>query len=35
VGPTPEDAVTINEGNRPRIYEILEGEILDLGAIEL
>ncbi|HSJ54648.1 MAG TPA: hypothetical protein VLC52_12990 [Anaerolineae bacterium] len=35
IGPTPDEAVAISEGDRPRIYDVLEGEILDLGAINL
>jgi len=35
IGPDPENSVAISENDRPRIFDVLEGEILDLGAIDL
>ncbi len=35
IGTEPESAVAISENDRPIIYQVLEGEILDLGAINL
>lgn len=35
IGPSPEKALAIREGDRPQIFEVLEGEILDLGKIRL
>jgi hypothetical protein len=35
IGPGPEEAVAILDGNDPRIFEIVEGEILEMGEIDL
>lgn len=35
VGPTAEDALAILDGDHPRIFEILEGRVLELGDVEL
>lgn len=35
IGPGPEKALAIPEGDHPRVFTIVEGEILDLGEIEL
>jgi hypothetical protein len=35
VGPTPEEARVLADGDRPRVIEITEGAVLDLGKIYL
>ncbi len=34
-GPAAQDALAIREENRPKIFEILEGQILDVGEVRL
>jgi hypothetical protein len=35
IGPRPEDAVAVQEGDQPRIFELSADQILDLGDLEL
>ena len=35
VGPTPEESIPVRDGNRPRIFTILENEILEIGQVSL
>ena len=35
VGPEPSLAKVIKDGNRPLIYEVMEGDILDIETIYL
>ena len=35
IGPTPDEALAVQSGDRPQIFEVLEGEILDVGEIRV
>jgi hypothetical protein len=35
VGPSAEEAIPISDGGRPRIFEIVEGQVLEIGPVDL
>lgn len=35
IGPTPAEALVVQEDGRPKVFQVLEGEVLDIGEVRL